>query len=82
MTNSDDNKMTDDFLKSLGFPSIEIHQAFTHFDFEEPGRRVLLVGPMGSGKTEFAARVWRDAEVARKKSDVVKELTSDRKSVV
>ncbi|MDY4889447.1 MAG: thymidine kinase [Sphaerochaetaceae bacterium] len=85
MTNSDDNKMTDDFLKSLGFPSIEIHQAFTHFDFEEPGRRVLLVGPMGSGKTEFAARVWRDAEVARKKSDVVKELTStglvDRRNV-
>ena len=65
-----------DFLKSLGFPTLDVHNTFTHFDFTTPGRRVLLIGPMGSGKTEFAARVWRDAAVARKKSDKIRELTS------
>ncbi|MDD3164078.1 MAG: thymidine kinase [Sphaerochaetaceae bacterium] len=80
-----DSSSTDDFLKSLGFPSIEIHSAFTHFDFSKPGRRVLLIGPMGSGKTEFAARIWRDAAIAMKKSDAVKEFTAtgvvDRRNV-
>lgn len=64
------------FLKSLGFPTVEIHDTFSHFDFTESGRRILLIGPMGSGKTEFAARIWRDAAVARGKSDVVAGLTS------
>ena len=75
----------EDFLKSLGFPTICVHDTFTHFDFTTPGRRVLLIGPMGSGKTEFAARVWRDAAIARRKSDRVKALTStgdlDRRNV-
>ncbi len=75
----------EDFLKSLGFPTLEVHQTFTHFDFTRPGRRVLLIGPMGSGKTEFAAKVWRDAAIAMKKSDKVKALTStgevDRRQV-
>lgn len=74
-----------DFLKSLGFPTIEVHDTFTHFDFTKPGRRVLLIGPMGSGKTEFAARVWRDAEVAKKKGEKVRTQTStgeaDRRNV-
>ena len=65
-----------DFLKSLGFPTLDVHETFTHFDFIRPGRRILLIGPMGSGKTEFAARIWRDAEVALKKSDRIKEMTS------
>ena len=64
-------------------PAIE--NTFTHFDFTKPGRRVLLIGPMGSGKTEFAARVWRDAAVAQTKSGKVKELTStngvDRRNI-
>lgn len=76
---------SEDFLKSLGFPTIDVHETFTHFDFTLPGRRVLLIGPMGSGKTEFAARVWRDAAIAQKKSDKVKALTStgilDRRNV-
>ncbi len=76
---------SEDFLKSLGFPTLEVHQTFTHFDFTRPGRRVLLIGPMGSGKTEFAAKVWRDAAIAMKKSDKVKALTStgevDRRKV-
>jgi thymidine kinase len=77
--------LPDDFLKSLGFPTITVHQTFTHFDFTQPGRRVLVIGPMGSGKTEFSARVWRDAAIAQKKSDVIRRLTStgdvDRRSV-
>jgi thymidine kinase len=77
--------LPDDFLKSLGFPTITIHQTFSHFDFTLPGRRILVIGPMGSGKTEFSARVWRDAAIAQKKSDVIRELTStngvDRRKV-
>ena len=65
-----------DFLKSLGFPTLDVHESFTHFDFTTPGRRVLVIGPMGSGKTEFAARIWRDAAVARKKSEKVRAMTS------
>ena len=65
-----------DFLKSLGFPTLDVHESFTHFDFTTPGRRVLVIGPMGSGKTEFAARVWRDAAVARRKSERVRAMTS------
>ncbi|HQO66841.1 MAG TPA: hypothetical protein PLI66_08885, partial [Spirochaetales bacterium] len=47
------------FLLSLGFPSIRVHRSFDHFDFSKPGRRILVIGPMGSGKTEYSARVWR-----------------------
>ncbi len=76
---------SEDFLKSLGFPTLEVHNTFSHFDFSRPGRRVLLIGPMGSGKTEFAAKVWRDASIALKKSDKVKAMTStgdvDRRKV-
>lgn len=79
------NAKSEDFLKSLGFPTIDVHETFTHFDFTKPGRRVLLIGPMGSGKTEFAARVWRDAAIAQKKGEAVKALTStgcvDRRKV-
>jgi thymidine kinase len=74
-----------DYLKSLGFPTVSIHDTFSHFDFTTPGRRVLLIGPMGSGKTEFAARVWRDAAIAQKKSGKIRSLTStgetDRRNV-
>ncbi len=80
-----DTPSNEDFLKSLGFPTLEVHQTFTHFDFTRPGRRVLLIGPMGSGKTEFAAKVWRDASIAKRKSGKVKAITStgevDRRNV-
>ena len=56
---------TGTLYKSLGFPSVRVHEANTHFDFIEPSRTILVIGPMGSGKTEFSARVWRDAAVAR-----------------
>ncbi|MEI6874944.1 MAG: thymidine kinase [Spirochaetota bacterium] len=54
-------------LRNLGFPLLKVHHPFNHFDFTRPGRRVLVVGPMGSGKTEFSARMWRDSLVARRK---------------
>lgn len=85
MPNTENTTPGADFLKSLGFPTLDVHESFTHFDFTTPGRRVLVIGPMGSGKTEFAARVWRDAAVARKKSDRVKAMTStgllDRRNI-
>lgn len=75
-----------DFLRSLGLPSVAVHDTYGHFDFTIPGRRVLLIGPMGSGKTEFAARIWRDAEVARAKGKGPEKETStagaDRRNVI
>lgn len=59
---------TQAFLKSLGFPDLRVHRSFNHFDFTRPARRILVIGSMGSGKTEFSARLWRDAEVACRKT--------------
>ena len=56
------------FLKSLGFPEVRVHHSFNHFDFSRSARRILVIGSMGSGKTEFSARIWRDSEVARRKT--------------
>jgi thymidine kinase len=70
------NKETDDFLKSLGFPAVSVHHSFNHFDFTRPGRRILVIGPMGSGKTEYSARVWRDSRVVLKKSESLSEKTT------
>lgn len=85
MPNTESSQSSADFLKSLGFPTLTVHDTFQHFDFTLPGRRVLLIGPMGSGKTEYAARVWRDALVARSKGDYVAASTStglrDRRNV-
>ncbi len=85
MAHTDTDTQTSSFLKSLGFPTVQVHEAFTHFDFVKPSRRVLVIGPMGSGKTEYSARVWRDAEVALSKSDVIRQFTSsgtvDRRKV-
>ena len=64
------------FLKSLGFPEVRVHHSLNHFDFTKGGRRILVIGPMGSGKTEFAARIWRDAKVSLGKSMEVEKHTS------
>jgi len=70
------NPETERFLKSLGFPVVNVHNSNNHHDFTKPSRRILVIGPMGSGKTEFSARVWRDSKVALRKSDEVAELTT------
>ncbi len=67
-------------LKSLGFPEIRIHAPFNHFDFKRASRRILVIGPMGSGKTEYSARVWRDSLVAQKKSDKITEQTKTKEA--
>lgn len=67
---------TESFLKSLGFPSLVVHHSFNHFDFARPGRLILVIGPMGSGKTEYSARVWRDSLVALNKSERAARETS------
>ena len=72
--NIDDGSLS--FLKSLGFPALRVHNSFNHFDFLRPSRRILVIGPMGSGKTEYSSRVWRDAEVALKKSGSIGEITT------
>jgi thymidine kinase len=63
------------FLKSLGFPAVRVHHSFNHFDFSRSARRILVIGSMGSGKTEFSARIWRDSEVARRKTGAAAEQT-------
>jgi thymidine kinase len=70
-----DGRDTRTFLKSLGFPEVKVHHSFNHFDFSRPARRILVIGSMGSGKTEFSARIWRDSEVARKKTGAAAEQT-------
>lgn len=73
------------FLKSLGFPELRVHQSFNHFDFVRPSRRILVIGPMGSGKTEYSTRVWRDSQVALGKTSRVASRTTtgiaDRRKV-
>jgi thymidine kinase len=79
------NTQTNNFLKSLGFPDLNIHHSVNHYDFTKKGRRILVIGPMGSGKTEFSARIYRDSQIALKKSEKVRELTTvngaDRRTV-
>ncbi len=76
---------TSAFFKSLGFPSLNVHHSFNHFDFTRPSRRILVIGPMGSGKTEYSARVWRDSLVAGRKDGSVAPTTAtdgaDRRNV-
>lgn len=74
-----------ELFKSLGLPNVTIHHAFGHFDFTKPSRRILVIGPMGSGKTEYSARVWRDARIALQKSTAFSQRTctgiADRRNV-
>ena len=78
-------QQTRSFMKSLGFPDLSIHQSINHFDFTKTNRRTLIIGPMGSGKTEFSARIYRDSQVAMKKSEKVRDVTTsgivDRRNV-
>ena len=64
------------FLKSLGFPELREHAPFNHFDFTRPARRILVIGPMGSGKTEYSSKVWRDSRVVLQKSKIAAGLTT------
>ena len=55
--------------RTLGLPQLRMHNPINHFDFTKAGRRILVVGPMGSGKTGFAAQIWRDSQVVLAKDD-------------
>jgi thymidine kinase len=72
----DNMQQTRSFMKSLGFPDLRIHHSINHFDFTKTDRRILIIGPMGSGKSEFSARIYRDSEVAMRKSESVRRLTT------
>ena len=81
----DRDEQTKSYLKSLGFPDLNIHYSVNHYDFTKGNRRILVIGPMGSGKTEFSARIYRDSQIALKKSKKVSRLTTngvaDRRTV-
>lgn len=66
---------TGQLLRNLGFPLLNVHSSYAHHDFITPGRRILVIGPMGSGKTEFTARVWRDSKIALRKQGLATTLT-------
>ena len=80
-----DTRASDQLLRNLGFPLLKVHSSYSHHDFITPCRRILVIGPMGSGKTEFTARVWRDSKVALKKKGLAATLTTtgtvDRREV-
>ncbi len=61
---------------SDGFPELKEHFSFNHFDFTRPNRRIQVIGPMGSGKTEYSSRLWRDSLVVRKKARAVSSVTA------
>jgi len=71
-------EQTKSFMKSLGFPDLRIHHSINHYDFTKSNRRILIIGPMGSGKTEFSARIYRDSQVALRKSEKIEELTTEK----
>ncbi len=85
MLTSSHSSDASEFFKSLGLPNVQIHHAKNHFDFTKPARRILVIGPMGSGKTEYSAQIWRDARVAMNKSDRFARQTrtagADRRNV-
>ncbi len=76
---------TGQLLRNLGFPLLTVHSSYSHHDFVTPGKRILVIGPMGSGKTEFSARIWRDSRVALRKKGLAASLTTsgavDRRQV-
>jgi thymidine kinase len=63
--------LPDDFLKSLGFPTIRSTRPLP-LRFHPPGEKGPRHRADGFGKDEFSARVWRDAAIAQKKSDVIR----------
>lgn len=63
------------FFQTLGIPQLQVHHPVNHFDFTRPGRVILVVGPMGSGKTGFAAQIWRDSRIALEKDTSVRRWT-------
>ncbi len=59
----------------LGVPHADLHMMPHHFDFSIPSRRFMIIGPMGSGKTEYSLRIFRDAQVLHQKSRNIIEKT-------
>ena len=74
------DKINDDFLKSLGLPSVTVHPTLKHFDFTQKAKRILIIGPMGSGKTEYASRIYKDALVAQQKGTAIREMCVSQKA--
>ncbi len=78
--------MHDSLFRLLYQKNVTVHQYFDHFNFLDHSKAILVVGPMGSGKTEYARRVWKDSQVARRKSQYIAECTStgsrDRRRVI
>jgi thymidine kinase len=82
---SDEAGEASSLLRNLGFPLLKVHHPLNHFDFTRPGRRILVIGPMGSGKTEYSSRIWRDSLVAKSKTGAARAASctdgADRREI-
>lgn len=65
------NEKSSSFISALGFSRATLHSPLEHFDFRQEGRIFMVLGPMGSGKTQFAAQVWRESLLINKKSSQI-----------
>ncbi|WP_024653262.1 thymidine kinase [Borrelia persica] len=45
--------------------------SISHFDFKDNLNLMLIIGPMGSGKTEYAAKIYKDSLIIKNKSSKV-----------
>ncbi|WP_445436176.1 thymidine kinase [Candidatus Borreliella tachyglossi] len=50
--------------------------SISHFDFKDNLNLMLIIGPMGSGKTEYAAKIYKDSLIIKNKScEVLDSIT-------
>ncbi|UPA16634.1 thymidine kinase [Borrelia coriaceae] len=45
--------------------------SISHFNFKDNLNLMLIIGPMGSGKTEYAAKIYKDSLIIKNKSSKV-----------
>ncbi|UPA12433.1 thymidine kinase [Borrelia venezuelensis] len=55
--------------------------SISHFDFKANLNLMLIIGPMGSGKTEYAAKIYKDSLIIKNKSSkVLDPITKGRRN--
>ncbi|AHH08761.1 Thymidine kinase [Borrelia anserina BA2] len=55
--------------------------SISHFNFKDNLNLILIIGPMGSGKTEYAAKIYKDSLVIKSKSSkVLSSITKGRRN--
>ena len=72
-------------FKSMGINSLSNLHYQEHFNFLKEKRIILIIGAMGSGKTQYAASIYKDSKVLKNKNSTIKAEFSykdyDRRNV-